>query len=82
MVRVIFTEKFKQILDKIKDATLKNKIIKQIEKIKENPKLGKPTMYARKGTRELYVKPFRLSYNYMDDEDMVYILDLYHKKRQ
>jgi len=82
MVRVIFTEEFKLIFSRIKDNFLKDKIIKQVEKIKTNPEVGKPMMYGRKGTRELYIKPFRLSYAYLLGQDVVYILDIYHKKRQ
>jgi len=82
MVRAIFTEEFKLIFSKIKDSLLKEKIIKQVEKIKTNPEVGKPMRYNRKGTRELYIKPFRLSYSYLPEQDLVYILDLYHKKEQ
>ena len=38
--------------------------------------------YSRKGTRELYIPPFRLSYEYKKDEDKIIILDLYHKDKQ
>lgn len=82
MVNVTFTEEFKIIFSNIKDKSLKEKIIKQIEKIKANPEVGKPMRYERKGTRELYIKPFRLSYEYFKDKNHVYILDLYHKKKQ
>ena len=82
MVNVTFTEEFKAIFSNIKDRLLKEKILKQIEKIKINPEVGKPMKYSRKGTRELYIKPFRLSYGYLKDKDYVYILDLYHKKKQ
>ena len=82
MVNVTFTEEFKQIFLKIKDSLLKEKIIKQIEKIKTNPEIGKPMRYDRKGTRELYIKPLRLSYEYLKDKNVVNMLDLYHKKKQ
>ena len=82
MVNVTFTEEFKAIFSGIKDNLLKKKILKQVEKIKTNPEVGKPMKYGRKGTRELYMKPFRLSYVYLKDKDHVYILDLYHKKEQ
>ena len=82
MVKVTFTEEFKLIFQKIKDNSLKEKLLKQIEKIKINPEVGKPMRYARKGTRELCIKPFRLSYIYMKAEYAVYILDLYPKKKQ
>ena len=82
MVEVIFDEKFKELFSKIKDISLKTKIIKQVEKIKANPEAGKPMRNVRKGTRELYIKPFRLSYEYFKDKHVVYILDLYHKDEQ
>jgi len=82
MVRIIFDEKFKKIFSKIKDSLLKEKIIKQIEKIKINPEVGKPMRNVRKGTRELYIKQFRLSYVYHLDKETVEILEVYHKKKQ
>ncbi len=80
MVTVIFDPIFKKNFKKIKDLTLKEKIIKQISKIKDNPEVGKPRMYDRKGTRELYISPFRLSYKI--EGEIVYILALYHKDEQ
>lgn len=82
MVKVTFTDEFKEIFSRIKDNLLKKKIIKQIEKIKINPEVGKPMRFGRKGTRELYIKPFRLSYAYIKSEESVEILDFYHKKEQ
>jgi len=72
--------KQKEIHQKV--VVLKEKILKQIRKIGENPQVGKPMRNVRKGTRELYVKPFRLSYIYFKDKDEVVIFDLYHKKFQ
>ena len=80
MVEVEFTKEFQLIFSNIKDNLLKTKIRKQIKKISKNPEIGKPMRYGRKGTRELYIKPFRLSYSVK--EKVVYILDLYHKKKQ
>jgi addiction module RelE/StbE family toxin len=82
MVRIVFSKKFKKFFSKIKDNLLKTKIIKQIAKLKENPLAGKPMRNVRKGTRELYIPPFRLSYRYIESEDKIEILDLYHKKFQ
>jgi mRNA-degrading endonuclease RelE of RelBE toxin-antitoxin system len=82
MVSVIFTEEFKRLFSKIKDNLLKEKIIKQVQKIKTNPEVGKPMRNVRKGTMELYISPFRLSYSYDLKENIVYVLDLYHKKNQ
>ena len=82
MVEIRFDKKFKIIFSKIKDELLRTKIKKQIKKISENPEIGKPMRHIRKGTRELYIKPFRLSYIYFAEKNLVYVSDLYHKKRQ
>ena len=82
MVEVTFTEEFKTIFYNIKDNLLKERIIKQVEKIKQNPEVGKPMRNVRKGTRELHISPFRLSYEYLKNRNLVYILDLYHKRKQ
>jgi len=79
MVRVLLDPSFEKTFSKIKDNVLKEKIIKQIEKIREDPEIGKPMKYSRKGTRELYISPFRLAYLYLKavDVDKVIILDFY-----
>ena len=82
MVRVAFGHIFRKNFSKIKNASLKNKIITQISKLKVNPLVGKPMRYSRKGTREIYIKPFRLSYMYIEKDDKVILLDLYHKNKQ
>ena len=80
MVEVIFDPDFRKDFKKIKDNSTKEKIIKQVTKIKDNPEIGKPMKYTRKGTRELYIPPFRLSYKI--EGNVVYILALYHKDLQ
>ena len=80
MVEVIFDPNFKKDFKKIKDKSVKEKIIKQVSKIKDNPEIGKPMRFDRKGTRELYISPWRLSYRL--EGDIVYVLALYHKDLQ
>jgi mRNA-degrading endonuclease RelE of RelBE toxin-antitoxin system len=82
MVKVEFDSVFKKRVKKIKDAALKEKVKKQIVKIVGNPDIGKPMRFSRKGTREVYVAPFRLSYLYFPGKDTVVFLDLYHKDSQ
>jgi len=65
MVSIDFSPKFQKIISKIKDDFLRTKIKKQLRKIIQNPRVGKPMKNARRGTRELYLKPFRLSYAYI-----------------
>jgi len=81
MVEIRFDKKFAIIFSKI-DNFMKERIAKQVKKIAENPEIGKPMRNVRKGTRELYISPFRLSYEYRKTGNVVYILDLYHKKEQ
>ena len=82
MVNVEYDYAFKKAFLKIKDRRLKIQVCKQISKLKSNPMAGKPMRFARKGTRELYVKPFRISYRYFEQEDTVWLLDIYHKDSQ
>jgi len=80
VVEVIFAPSFKKAFKKIKDKILKEKIIKHVKKLKEHPEMGKPMRYAKKGTREVYITPFRLSYKI--EGNILYLLDVYHKDRQ
>ena len=82
MVKIDYKPAFKHFFDRIKDKLLKERIIIQIEKIILNPEVEKPMRNLRKGTRELYISPFRLSYAYLPEENRIIILDLYHKKKQ
>ena len=82
MVRISFDDKFKVTFSKIKNKLTKERIIKQIKKIKDNPEIGKPMRNVRKGTRELYVGSFRLSYFYFKDKNEIVLFDFYHKDRQ
>ena len=82
MVKISFDDNFREIFSKIKDNFMKGRIVKQFEKIKQNPEIGKPMRFDRKGTRELYIGSFRLSYAYIKEEDKVIILKLYHKDEQ
>ena len=82
MVTVAYHEDFKKQVTKIKDGLTKKRIKKQIQKIISNPESGKPMRYTRKGTRELYIPPYRLSYIFYKEEDTIVLLTLYHKDEQ
>jgi mRNA-degrading endonuclease RelE of RelBE toxin-antitoxin system len=77
MVEVVFCDEFKNSFRKIKDSLTKEKLIKQIEKIKDNPSFGKPLKY-RRGERTIYVKPYRLIYSFSDN--ILYLLKFEHRK--
>ena len=82
MLEIEHNPEFLKKIEKIKDSGLKEKVKKQIAKIIEFPEIGKPMMYSRKGTRELYVPPFRLSYAYLKQKNKIIFLELYHKDNQ
>ena len=82
MVIVVYEIQFKKLVSKIRDQLLRDKVKKQIQKIIDNPEIGKPMKYTRKSTREIYISPFRLSYKYFREEDKIVLLDLYHKDMQ
>ena len=82
MVEIILDPIFEGKIKKIKDSFLKIRIEKQIDKIIDNPEVGKSMRYGRKGTRELYLGSLRLSYVYLKEEYKIIFLDLYHKDEQ
>ena len=79
---VEFTPQFEKIKSKIRDPIFKDKVKKQVKKIIEEPETGKPMMHERKGTREVYVSPYRLSYTYIPEENKLIFLTIYHKDEQ
>lgn len=56
-------EHFIRVYDKL-DESVRAKLGKIMGKAPLNPDIGKPVRFARKGTRELYLPPFRLSHAY------------------
>lgn len=78
MVEVIYTEKFEKEIRK-SDSSIKEKVIKQIQKIIENPQVGKPLSYNLKGERTVYIWPFRIIYSFFDNT--IYFLRFEHRKK-
>ncbi len=82
MVRVRYDKKFQNTIFKIKDAEVQNSIKNKIAKIIEDPEIGKPMRNIKKGTREVYVGHFRLSYVFDKQGNLIEFLDFYHKDEQ
>ena len=82
MLTVEYSDELLKIIRKIKDLSLKEKIKKQIKKIIEQPQIGKPMRYSRKGTREIHIGPYRVAYAYVKEKNRIIFLDLYHKDKQ
>ena len=81
MVKYTYVPKFQKTFKKL-DNSLKIRIKKLVNKIIENPEIGKSMKYNRKGTREVYARSFRLSYSYDNDADELIFLTIYHKDEQ
>ena len=75
------SNRFRKIFQKLK-RDIQERVEKQIRKLVANPEVGKPMKHNRKGTREVYVGHFRLSYNYSIEESKITLLELYHKDKQ
>lgn len=78
---IVFDVAFEKALKKLKNP-LKEQAKKKIKKIIGRPTIGKPMKYSRKGTREVYIGSFRMSYIYLKGENTIYFLDFYHKNQQ
>lgn len=79
---VEYDPNFERKIRKIRDQALKLRVKKQVIKILEDPEVGKPMRFSRKGTREVYISPFRLSYAYFKNENKLVFFELYHKDEQ
>ncbi len=75
------SEHFVRLYSKL-DASIRIKLDKLMDKAVIEPDVGKPMRFCRKGTRELYLAPFRLSYAYDEKSGILTFLDLYHKDGQ
>ncbi len=82
MLTIEYRDTLLKTVSRIKDSATKEKIKKQIKKIVENPEIGKPMRYTRKGTRELYIGSYRLAYAYFKGDEKLIFLDIYHKDQQ
>lgn len=78
MVDVVWTDTFKNEVQKIKDNAVKERIKKQIEKVIDNPMIGKPLRFDSKGERTVYIKPYRLIYSAVGNT--IYLLRFEHRK--
>ena len=65
---VVWSGIFEKEVKKVKDRRLKERIRKQVQRIRDNPDAGKPLRFALKGERTVYIKPYRLIYAVAGDE--------------
>ena len=82
MLEIEYKPNFLKRIKKIKDNLLRERVKKHTAKVIGFPEIGKPMRNVRRGTREVYISPFRLSYIYLKEENKIIFLDLYHKDEQ
>jgi len=82
MVDILYDDHFQRTILKIKDQEVQKNIKNKIRKIIASPEIGKPMRNLRKGTREVYIDSFRLSYRYDPQREIIEFLDFYHKDEQ
>ena len=75
MVDVEHTQSFEKAIRKIKDKAFKDSVKKHINKITDNPEIGKPLRYSKKGERTVYVENYRIIYQYSGNKIFFVLLD-------
>ena len=70
-LEIIFSDRFRKDYKRIKDSSLRKRIIRAIKKLGEFPETGKPLRYGLKGHRRLQVKPFRIIYRIEDNKVII-----------
>ena len=63
-----------------KDKQLRERIIKSIEKLKDNPHSGKPLSYDLTGLRSLRVGKYRVIYKIDEENKVIWLITVGHRK--
>ena len=77
--KIEYTKEFSDDIKKIKDKKIQNRIKKIIQKIIDDPEIGKPLKYELKGLRSVKLPPFRIIYEYKDNTIILYKFE--HRKK-
>jgi mRNA-degrading endonuclease RelE of RelBE toxin-antitoxin system len=84
--KISFGNKFKKAFKRFKDKSFRDKIKNRarelIYKHGKGERKGKHMRNIRKGTLEVKIDSYRLSFIYLEEEDELVFLDLYHKDDQ
>ena len=78
-MEIIFSEGFRKDFKKIKDKTIRLKLIKQLKKLAKSPEVGKPLKYELKSHRSLRISPFRIIYRIEEDKLIINCFD--HRRK-
>ncbi|MBI2651632.1 type II toxin-antitoxin system RelE/ParE family toxin [Candidatus Woesearchaeota archaeon] len=74
-MQIIFSEEFKKDFKKIKDKSIRIRVINHLKKLEQLPESGKPLQYNLKGHRSIRVPPFRIIYRLEQDKIIINCFD-------
>ncbi len=77
-MKIIFSEEFRKEFKKVKDHSVRLRIINQLKKLERLPESGKPLQYNLKGHRSLRIPPFRIIYRIEQNRIVINCFD--HRK--
>jgi mRNA-degrading endonuclease RelE of RelBE toxin-antitoxin system len=72
-----FEKKFKKLTKK--DGLLKERVIRKLHEVINNPEIGEPKRHALRGIRSVHVDPFILAYIIINDSILLINLDHHDK---
>lgn len=76
---ILFHNKAQRIFNKL-DISIKKEIYGGLDKIKQNPFLGKPLVGNLSGLWRLRIDKYRVIYQIKKNELIIYVLDIGHRK--
>ena len=66
-MQIVYTHEFRRGIKKVRDKAMQGKVKKIVQKIIDNPDVGKPLKYELDGLRSVRVPPFRILYEHTGD---------------
>ncbi|MEI6842317.1 MAG: type II toxin-antitoxin system RelE/ParE family toxin, partial [Methanomicrobiales archaeon] len=66
-MHIVYTHEFRRGIKKVRDKAMQGKVKKIVQKIIDNPEVGKPLRYELEGLRSVRVPPFRILYELSGD---------------
>ena len=66
-MHIAYTHEFRRGIKKVRDKAMQGKVKKIVQKIIDNPEVGKPLKYELEGLRSVRVPPFRILYEHTGD---------------
>ncbi len=66
-MHLTYTHEFRRGIKKVRDKAMQTKVKKIVERIIDNPDIGKPLRYELAGLRSVRLPPFRILYELSGD---------------